>query len=116
MSNIPDDLPNPIFSIAPGEETWIREPADWWPCEPKTYVYHVPSRTLFELYPDPNKPQHEPLEVIDFRARLVHLCEGAKLPGPEEFQKLGKEALLMALRHIGLVSLTDQTAADSDRA
>lgn len=114
MSNIPDELPNQIFSIAPGEETGIREARDWMPCEPKIFVFHVPTRAMFELFPDPAKGPEDALELTDFRTRLVHLCEGASVPEPPELQKLGKEALLMGLRYIGLVDLVDPSVAEFD--
>ncbi|WP_040620657.1 hypothetical protein [Rhodovulum sp. PH10] len=112
MSNIPDDLPRQTYSLASAEDTEIRAPGDWWPCEPKICVFHVPTRVMFELSPRPHKQPDDTLELTDFRTRLAHLCEGASVPDAVELQRLGKEALLMGLRYIGLVDIPDTSVAE----
>lgn len=113
MSNTADDLSNQVFSIPSEEETCVREARDWMPCEPKIFVFHVPTRAMFELFPDPGKRPEDALALTDFRTRLVHLCEGASVPEVAELQKLGREALLMGLHHIGLVELCEPSKAKS---
>lgn len=103
MAEINGELRSPVFSIAPGEETWVREPRDWWPCEPKCFVHYVPTRAMFEFYPVPGTPPDKPLDLEDFEARLAHICEGYPVPSAAELEKLGREALLMGLHFIGLV-------------
>lgn len=107
MTNIDNELPSQTFSIAPGEETCVREARDWEPCEPKCFVRHVPTGAMFEFYPVPGTPPDSPLELEDFEARLAHVCEGYPVPPAAELEILGREALLMGLHFIGMVTLLE---------
>jgi hypothetical protein len=107
MTDIHNELPSPAFSFAPGEETCVREARDWCPCEPWSFVCHVPTRAMFEFYPAPGVPLDKPLELEDWEVRLAHVCEGYPVPLAAELEILGREALLMGLHFIGLVSLRE---------
>lgn len=107
MTDIHTELPSPTFSFAPGEETCVREAGDWQPCEPKCFVRHVPTRSMFEFYPIPGTPPDRPLGLEDFEARLAHVCDGCPVPPAAELEILGREALLMGLHFIGMVTLLE---------
>lgn len=65
-------LPHSAYEIA-----WVREPSDWLPCEPGSFVHHMPTKTTFEFCPLPHKDMAERMTLHDFEARLAHVWEGS---------------------------------------
>ncbi|MFO1097891.1 MAG: hypothetical protein U1E81_06345 [Xanthobacteraceae bacterium] len=107
MTDIQNNVPPTAFSIAREEDTCVREARDWEPCEPKCFVRHLPTQAMFEFYPVPGTPPDKPLELGDFEARLAHVCDGYPVPPAAELEILGREALLMGLHFIGMVTLLE---------
>jgi hypothetical protein len=59
-------------------------------------------------------PGDDVLRLSDFRARLVHVCEGHSLPSPGLINLLSAEAVIMGLNFLGMVRLTEIPDGDSE--
>jgi hypothetical protein len=70
-------------------------------------VRHLPTRTIFEFYPLRDLPSNHVLRVKDFRARLVHVCEGHPEPPPGLITLLSAEAVVMGLHFLSVVKLAE---------
>ncbi|HYM98947.1 MAG TPA: hypothetical protein VET25_04325 [Aestuariivirgaceae bacterium] len=97
-----------------GTPACVRQPEDWQPCELKTLVRHLPTHTIFELYPVSHKQPDDVLELADFCSRLVHVCEGYSAPPPHERTRLCREAVLMGLHYLGLVEFAGSSTEPSE--
>lgn len=104
MTNIPDEILNMTFAAKLGDDKPVREPRDWWPCEPKIFVYHVPTRATFEVLPKPGAARGEPLPIGEFVSRLAHVCDGYPIPSIADLQRIGSEAVLMGMCFVSLGS------------
>jgi hypothetical protein len=85
----------------------VRSPGDWEACERPDLVRHVPTNSMFQVYPRPGKAPDEFLDLEDFLARLVHVCEGTPPPMRPALEVLSREAALMALHFLGMVKLIE---------
>jgi hypothetical protein len=80
----------------------VRKPSDWAASSRASLVQHGPTKTVFEIFTRPDLSANAPLELEDFRARLVHGDEGTVLPTDADIEMLCDEAVLMALFLVGL--------------
>ena len=69
---------------------------------------------IFEIYVDPEKAPDDLLAFGDFRADLVHVCDGRAPPPDGRLTALGREAICMCLNHIGIVRLIDVLPGEDD--
>jgi len=81
------------------------EPSEWQLCD-KHHVRHVPTHSVFEVDVDRDRMTGKYLDIEDFFARLVHVCDGQYAPDEgldeETLVFLGRGAIAFNLQAIGL--------------
>jgi hypothetical protein len=83
------------LSLAPGEAEV--QPREWQYDPHNEMLLHVPTRSLFHLYPERrairSRRVTSRIGEADMRARLVYVSDGFSIPSPEEITALGRAAI-----------------------
>jgi hypothetical protein len=77
------------------------EPGDWTRTGPRQ-MHHEPTQTIFEVAPDKAAMKRGSIGLFDVSAKLVHVCDGCKIPSQTEQVELGRTAIAVYLQGIGM--------------
>src|SRR5712671_2335028 len=83
----------------------VRKPSDWMAGSGHGLVRHVPTKTVFEIFPRPGMRADEIPTPGDLRAGLVRVGEGVAPPTLASLDLLCGEAALMAFFLLGFAWL-----------
>jgi hypothetical protein len=84
------DAISPEFRLEPdgGSFVW----SDWQIDDDHELSFHHPTRALFSIYPAPDAIDIASISIFQFRARLVHVCDG--FPVPDNLPTLAASAII----------------------
>jgi hypothetical protein len=95
------DLHGKLIRLDPKAKGTLLEPTEWELVEGENMMRHKPTRCIFEIVCDDEALRREVATVFDFSARLIHVCDGQRIPTPAEQVPLGRAAIVILLKEIG---------------
>jgi len=85
------DVISPEFGLDPtgtGSFIW----RDWTIDDDQETSFHQPTRAVFSIYPAPDATDLASISIYQFRARLMHVCDG--FPVPDDLATLAASAII----------------------
>jgi hypothetical protein len=95
------DVNGELIRLDPKANGTSYEPKDWELVEGRNMMRHKPTGCIFQIFCDDQALGRGRATVLDFSARLIHVCDNRRIPTPAQQVPLGRAAIVILLQETG---------------
>jgi len=95
------DVSGELIRLDPKAKGTLYEPRDWELMEGWNMMRHTPTGCIFRIVCGGEASGRGRATIYDISARMIHVCDGRRIPTPVERAPLGRAAIVILLQEIG---------------